>query len=397
MIGEKDEEWSGKAEQLLQQQLKNVQEECRYAGLAAPCTYLCLCSVSHRQLREACRHSDGIGAQLSQHCQVSPVTPRHRDFIQRVLLQANSTHSLLQSSSSKLRLPADVSPPSLPTSQHTPLPSHHSTPSQNTHITPSLNPQLSLSMASLSSVRSTQSELAPTMTSSRHHQLHTPRYTARQVSSTPHDKQAGGKRGGKKKGTVTHSSSQRAASSEASKGGPAPFKIDSTSSEWQQQEYYRKAGKRVVPTQHVLDSGYSSGTGPTPRVNLRLSTGQPSAGNERVTSRNTGPKMSTLAPFSGSPSLSHPVCVSIPASVHVVGRGGNRWGEESKENLERGRVKQLEHEVTVLEQQLSEKTQAARSHVEDLTCLRSELARERSALARVSVNVNGVVKISVCG
>lgn len=248
-------------------------------------------------------------------------------------------------------------------------------------------------MASLSSVRSTQSELAPTLTSSRYHQLHTPRYTVRQVSSTPHDKQAGGKRSGKKKVTTTHSSSQRAASSEASKEGPSdhvPFKIDSTSSSYRErphQEYY-KAGKMVVPTRHVLDSGYSSGTGPTPKVSLRLSSGQLSAGNEGVASRN---KVSTSAPFSGSPALSHPVCVSIPASVHVVGRGEgkrNRWGEESTENLERGRVKQLEHEVTVLEQQLSEKTQAARSHVEDLTCLRSELARERSALARVSVSVN---------
>lgn len=29
VIGRKEEEWSGKAEQLFQQQLKNVQEECR--------------------------------------------------------------------------------------------------------------------------------------------------------------------------------------------------------------------------------------------------------------------------------------------------------------------------------------------------------------------------------
>lgn len=172
-----------------------------------------------------------------------------------------------------------------------------------------------------------------------------------------------------------------------------PFKIDSTSSSyggWQQQEKEdrRKTGK------HLLDSGYSSGSGPTPRVGLHLSAGQLSAGNKEVTSRNAAVKVSS-ALFSGSPSLSHPVCVRIPASVHVVGRGGGEHGgrEESKGDLERGRVRQLEHEVTVLEQQLSEKTQAARSHVEDVTCLRSELARERAALARVSICLNeGVVR-----
>lgn len=30
LLGGKDGDWSGKAEQLLQQQLKSVQEECRY-------------------------------------------------------------------------------------------------------------------------------------------------------------------------------------------------------------------------------------------------------------------------------------------------------------------------------------------------------------------------------
>ena len=53
--------------------------------------------------------------------------------------------------------------------------------------------------------------------------------------------------------------------------------------------------------------------------------------------------------------------------------------------MERGRVRQLEQEVAVLEQQLAEKTQAARSHEEGIACMRSELARERAALARVSL------------
>lgn len=223
-------------------------------------------------------------------------------------------------------------------------------------------------MASLSSVRSTQSELAPpTMTSLRHH------------------KQGGVKKGTRKKVTahnLPQSDSQRDVSSKSSRGGltnHVPFKIDSTSSSYrerQQQQDCRKTGK------HILDSGYSSGSGATPRVGLHLL-----ASDKGVTSRN-GAMSSAL--FSGSPSLSHPVCVSIPASVHVVGRGEQgsreRWGEDSKGELERGRVRQLEHEVTVLEQQLSEKTQAAKGHVEDLTCLRSELARERAALARVSIS-----------
>ena len=49
----------------------------------------------------------------------------------------------------------------------------------------------------------------------------------------------------------------------------------------------------------------------------------------------------------------------------------------------RARVRQLEREAAVLEQQLAEKTQSARGHVEELTCMRSELARERAVLARV--------------
>lgn len=192
------------------------------------------------------------------------------------------------------------------------------------------------------------------------------------------------KKGTRKKVTA-HNLSQRDVSSKSSKTGltnHVPFKIDSTSSsygEWQQQQDCRKTGK------HILDSGYSSGSGATPRVGLHLSASDKGV----VTSRNVAV---SSALFSGSPSLSHPVCVSIPASVHVVGRGGGeqgsrgRWGEDSKGELERGKVRQLEHEVTVLEQQLSEKTEAAKGHVEDLTCLRSELARERAALARVSIS-----------
>lgn len=106
-------------------------------------------------------------------------------------------------------------------------------------------------------------------------------------------------------------------------------------------------------------------------------------------------QMSSVAVFSGSPSLPHPspaASVSIPAtisSIHLAGRGGGKGVNSSRREedvrwVERGRVRQLEHEVAVLEQQLSEKTRAARSHVEELTCLRSELARERAALARVS-------------
>ena len=103
------------------------------------------------------------------------------------------------------------------------------------------------------------------------------------------------------------------------------------------------------------------------------------------------------ATFSGSPLLPHPpplaMSVSIPATVSSLLLGGReelKSGERSNgtaEERDRGRVRQLEHEVYVLEEQLSEKTQSARSHVEDLMCMRSELARERAALARVSLHL----------
>lgn len=79
VVGRKEEEWSGKAEQLFQQQLKNVQEECRYD--IDNCVAVCItavsvnqCSMSHRRLREAHRHGDGSGSQLSLSSQVCAVT-----------------------------------------------------------------------------------------------------------------------------------------------------------------------------------------------------------------------------------------------------------------------------------------------------------------------------------
>lgn len=78
----------------------------------------------------------------------------------------------------------------------------------------------------------------------------------------------------------------------------------------------------------------------------------------------------------GYPSTS----LSIPArisSLKISSDGGDEDG------VERGRVRQLENEVSVLERQLVEKTKTAQSHLEEVTCVRSELARERASLARV--------------
>ena len=136
----------------------------------------------------------------------------------------------------------------------------------------------------------------------------------------------------------------------------------------------------TTPT-HVLDSGYSSGSGTRPRVSV--SGDQLPAGNTAgLTSGGVSEavvKASSAA--SGSPSLHYTTSVPISATVHLTGRRAEGDGEKKEES---GRVRQLEHEVAVLEQQLSEKTAAARSHVEEVTCMRSELARERAALTRVS-------------
>ena len=108
---------------------------------------------------------------------------------------------------------------------------------------------------------------------------------------------------------------------------------------------------------------------------------------------------SSLSPLTSSP---HTLTLPVPATLTVSklvlsGKEGEKEGEGSsprsgeggeteriKLERERSRVRQLEHEVSVLEQQLSEKTRASVGYVEELTCMRSELARERAALTMVS-------------
>lgn len=130
---------------------------------------------------------------------------------------------------------------------------------------------------------------------------------------------------------------------------------------------------------HILDSGYSSGSGV--RANGQLIFHVKSDG----ASGWNGMKTAHRDTFHASPPLSQPATTSltIPATVHVTGRSDVEGDNDKKRN--EGKIRQLEHEVAVLEQQLAEKTQTARSHVEDVTCMRSELARERAALARVSL------------
>ena len=139
----------------------------------------------------------------------------------------------------------------------------------------------------------------------------------------------------------------------------------------------------------TLDSGYSSGgvvggrgfnSGGVVGVRSQQARGGKANGGD------------TAVFTSSPPSLSTPSSVSVPVTLtglSVTGKTRREEGEGGRvgrgDGVERGRVRQLEHEVAVLEQQLSEKTQAARSHVEELTCMRSELARERAALARVSL------------
>ena len=118
-----------------------------------------------------------------------------------------------------------------------------------------------------------------------------------------------------------------------------------------------------TPKPRIFDSGYSSGG----------VAGGRSSGSQlgRTTDK-------TL--LTGSPSLSIPsATVSIPATLSDL-----RVSGEGVRRVERGRVRQLEHEVSVLEQQLAEKTQSAQTRVAEVTCMRSELAREKAALARVS-------------
>ena len=115
---------------------------------------------------------------------------------------------------------------------------------------------------------------------------------------------------------------------------------------------------------------------------------QPTSTPARPVDSNTGYSsgMVAAAGRSSEKTLPRPLAsVSVPATLtnlhlsghsKVIGGGG--------EGVERGRVRQLEHEVCLLEQQLAEKTQASLGHVEEITCMRSELARERAALARVS-------------
>ena len=117
-----------------------------------------------------------------------------------------------------------------------------------------------------------------------------------------------------------------------------------------------------TPKPRIFDSGYSSG----------------GVAGGRSSSSQLG--RTTDKTLTGSPSLSLPsATVSIPATLSDL-----RVSGEGVRRVERGRVRQLEHEVSVLEQQLAEKTQSAQTRVAEVTCMRSELARERAALARVS-------------
>lgn len=71
-----DGDWSGRAEQLLQQQLKSVQEECRYEiYLIVGCVHTL--SVVYRQLRE------GSSSRLSRYSRVSPsvINTNYTDMI----------------------------------------------------------------------------------------------------------------------------------------------------------------------------------------------------------------------------------------------------------------------------------------------------------------------------
>ena len=299
-------------------------------------------------------------------------------------MQANSTHSLLLGSTKMTTHPADVSPPSLSALNltphtHTTSTTHHLPPS---HSASSLNAHLS---ASFSSVKSTMSELAPpTMTSSRHHQEHssfTPRCTAGQVSSTPRNRHSAVNKTTRKKVAVHRSAKKGSSHGQSSSGTvttnawykPRP-PLSSGRGGKQQAEPVKVGSGQLTTPVHVLDSGYSSGSGTRPRASV--SGDQLPAGF--ITS---GGGSEAMVSSAASPSLHYTTCVPVSATLHLTGRRAEGDGEKVEES---GRVRQLEHEVAVLEQQLSEKTAAARSHVEEVTCMRSELARERASLTRVS-------------
>ena len=295
---------------------------------------------------------------------------------------------------------ADVSPPSLSalnltSHTYTPYPTTTTTTTTHrlppSHSTSSLNAHLS---ASFSSVKSTTSELAPpAMTSSRHHEKRssfTPHCTAGQVSSTPRNRQIGVNKTTRKK-VAAHSSVKKGSSRGRTSGGTVTTDTSyktrppaSSGHGWRRPVDSGKvgSGQLTTPT-HILDSGYSSSSGTRPRASV--SGDLPPAGIAAGLTSGGGPeavvKVSSTATASGSPSLHYTTCVPISATVRLTGRQAEGEGEKEGES---GRMRQLEHEVAVLEQQLSEKTAAARSHVEEVTCMRSELARERAALTRVS-------------
>jgi chromosome segregation ATPase len=305
VVSGNDEDWPGKAEQLLQQQLKNVQEECR-------------------QLRESYSR-EGSTSRLSRSS------------------RTNSTHSLVQGS----KIQTAVSPPSLTPPHLTP---HTFTPhTVSGHLTTPQTSNLPLTLglassASLSSQRSTHSELAPpTMTSSRHLQQRLSYNVPGKRGENLRTKKAGGKRNIPQTGHIS-----------------TP----------------RSEGKNYSSSR-TLDNGYSSG-------GVAGGQGFNSGGVTTRPGKASGGDRS-LYTLSSPLSLPTASTVSVPVtltSLQLSGSVRTRREEDGGRGEERGRVRQLEHEVAVLEQQLSETTRTARSHVEELTCMRSELARERASLAR---------------
>ena len=257
--------------------------------------------------------------------------------------QTNSTQSLVQGSKVQAAAAPSLTPPHI--TPHTFTSSHLLTTPHNSHLPPSFS---LTSSTSLSSLRSTQSELAPpSMTSSRRRQQHTSTYKTRDVASRKRESERTGKKTERAKKEKSRNSY-----------------ITSTST---------SEAKSHLSTPRAPDSGYSSGGVVSGRSQLTK------------LADTSGGSRSDVAVYK-SPSLSLPTSsVTVPVTLTRLHLTGPQERRGDGEGVERGRVRQLEHEVAVLEQQLSEKTQAARSHVEELTCVRSELARERAALARVSL------------
>ena len=202
------------------------------------------------------------------------------------------------------------------------------------------------------------------MTSSRHQYQSHSHYTA----STPRNKHGSEKTVKRKTPGLVKK-----------KGGSQGLVVSSGTSTLSHQSHSSGRGERGQGTEkndrfttHAQDSGYSSGGAAGHRGLLPASA-------VKTSDNGLESALNATAVLSGSPSLSHPAsCVPIPATITSLQlTEGRRKGEE------RERLRVLEQEVAVLEQQLSEKTQAARNHVEELTCTRSELARERATLARV--------------